>query len=55
MREHATQMARFARECLRRMRDLVQKLEPFLGKDTAMLDMRFGKSAMRKDPTFKPM
>lgn len=35
-------MARFAKDCLRRLRVLVQKLEEVLGPDTADLSMRFG-------------
>lgn len=34
--------ARFARDCLHRMNDLVKKLEVTLGPDTAELSMRFG-------------
>jgi Adenylate and Guanylate cyclase catalytic domain len=39
--DHAVVMARFARECLSRMQDLVGKLEVMLGPDTAELAMRF--------------
>jgi class 3 adenylate cyclase len=40
-KDHAVVMARFARDCLARMRVLVTKLEVILGPDTAELAMRF--------------
>jgi class 3 adenylate cyclase len=40
--DHAVVMARFARQCLRKMHHLVRKLEVYLGPDTADLSMRFG-------------
>ena len=40
--EHAVAMARFARDCLRCMRDAVNKLELSLGPDTADLQLRIG-------------
>jgi class 3 adenylate cyclase len=39
---HAVIMARFAEDCLVRMKDLVAELESSLGPDTADLSMRFG-------------
>jgi len=41
-KNHAVIMTRFAGECLTKMQELVQLLEPRLGPDTADLDMRFG-------------
>lgn len=40
--DHATRMAKFARECLTKVSDLVRKLETTLGPDTGELTMRFG-------------
>ena len=40
--DHAVVMARFARDCLARMGELVHQLEITLGPDTADLRMRFG-------------
>ena len=40
--DHATRMARFAGDCLARMKCLVAELESSLGPDTADLSMRFG-------------
>ena len=40
--DHATRMAKFARECLTKVSDLVRKLETTLGPDTGELSMRFG-------------
>mmetsp|Transcript_10346 Transcript_10346/g.22776 ORF Transcript_10346/g.22776 Transcript_10346/m.22776 type:complete len:1195 (-) Transcript_10346:89-3673(-) len=40
--DHAVVMARFARACLKRMQELVHKLEVMLGPDTADLNMRIG-------------
>jgi len=39
---HAVAMARFARDCMQRMKVLVVKLEVPLGPGTADLSMRFG-------------
>lgn len=39
---HAVIMARFATECMLKMRDVTQKLETSLGPDTTDLRMRFG-------------
>jgi class 3 adenylate cyclase len=41
-KDHAVVMARFARDCMHRMRTLTRKLEVTLGPDTADLSMRFG-------------
>jgi class 3 adenylate cyclase len=41
-KDHALVMARFARDCMHRMRVLVRNLELSLGPDTADLSMRFG-------------
>lgn len=41
-KDHAVAMARFARDCLARMKVLVVKLELLLGPGTADLSMRFG-------------
>jgi hypothetical protein len=41
-KDHAILMARFARDCLRKMLQVVQKLEVRLGPDTADLGMRIG-------------
>eukprot|EP00522_Entomoneis_paludosa_P000310 CAMPEP_0172474274 /NCGR_PEP_ID=MMETSP1065-20121228/69275_1 /TAXON_ID=265537 /ORGANISM="Amphiprora paludosa, Strain CCMP125" /LENGTH=1243 /DNA_ID=CAMNT_0013232453 /DNA_START=67 /DNA_END=3798 /DNA_ORIENTATION=- len=40
--DHAVVMSRFARACLKRMQELVHKLEVMLGPDTADLSMRIG-------------
>jgi class 3 adenylate cyclase len=40
--EHAIVMARFTRDCLEKMNELVRKLETTLGPDTANLAMRAG-------------
>ncbi|KAL7568291.1 hypothetical protein ACA910_022628 [Epithemia clementina (nom. ined.)] len=40
--DHAVVMARFARACMRKMQELVHKLELSLGPDTADLSMRMG-------------
>jgi class 3 adenylate cyclase len=42
MMDHAVTMVRFARECMRRTRELVKKLEVTLGPDTSQLCMRMG-------------
>ena len=39
-KDHATVMARFARDCLNAMNDLTKKLEISLGPDTGDLSMR---------------
>jgi hypothetical protein len=41
-KDHAVCMARFANDCLVRMKEVVQRLERSLGPDTAELSMRFG-------------
>ena len=41
-KDHAIAMARFARDCLAKMKLLVVKLEVPLGPGTADLSMRFG-------------
>jgi class 3 adenylate cyclase len=41
-KDHASVMARFARDCMLKMNEVVQKLEITLGPDTADLSMRFG-------------
>ncbi|CAB9505205.1 Receptor-type guanylate cyclase gcy [Seminavis robusta] len=41
-KEHAVVMAKFATDCLHRMKSLVHQLETTLGPDTADLDMRVG-------------
>lgn len=41
-KDHATVMARFARDCLNSMNDLTKKLEISLGPDTGDLSMRVG-------------
>jgi hypothetical protein len=41
-RDHAVCMARFAHDCLVRIKEVVQRLERRLGPDTAELSMRFG-------------
>ena len=41
-KDHAVLMARFARDCLVKMTQVVQRLELLLGPDTAELAMRFG-------------
>jgi len=40
--DHAVVMCRFARECMRRMNELVKDLEIRLGPDTSDLNMRMG-------------
>jgi class 3 adenylate cyclase len=40
--DHAVAMAQFARECMFKMRELVQKLERTLGPDTGELSLRCG-------------
>lgn len=39
---HAVVMARFANDCLNKIRDIVQGLETSLGPDTGNLTMRIG-------------
>lgn len=41
-KQHAVMMARFARDCLRKMGPLCQKLETQLGPDTGDLNLRIG-------------
>jgi class 3 adenylate cyclase len=41
-KDHAVAMARFAHECMLRMKVLVKKLEITLGPDTGDLSMRMG-------------
>ncbi|CAB9505204.1 Receptor-type guanylate cyclase gcy [Seminavis robusta] len=41
-KEHAVVMAKFASDCLHKMKRLVQQLETSLGPDTAELNMRIG-------------
>jgi class 3 adenylate cyclase len=41
-KDHAVAMARFARDCMYRMRQITRKLEVVLGPDTVDLSMRFG-------------
>ena len=41
-KDHAVVMARFARECMNRMKELTRKLEVYLGPDTGDLGMRVG-------------
>jgi class 3 adenylate cyclase len=41
-RDHAVVMARFARDCMLEMQDIVVRLEVFLGPDTADLKIRMG-------------
>ena len=41
-KDHAVAMCRFARDCLRKTKELVRKLEATLGPDTASLSMRVG-------------
>jgi class 3 adenylate cyclase len=41
-KDHATVMARFARDALHKMNDLTKRLEVTLGPDTGDLSMRFG-------------
>lgn len=41
-KDHASVMARFARDCLQAMNDLTKKLEISLGPDTADLALRVG-------------
>ena len=41
-KDHAVAMARFARDCLIKMRSLSKKLEVTLGPDTGDLAMRVG-------------
>ena len=40
--DHALVMARFAKDCMRRMRELTKQLESTLGPDTGDLSMRIG-------------
>ena len=40
--DHAVIMVRFARECLARMRKLLQDIKERLGEDTVDLNMRIG-------------
>jgi class 3 adenylate cyclase len=40
--DHAVRMAKFANECMKKMKDLVTMLKESLGEDTAELCMRFG-------------
>jgi hypothetical protein len=40
--DHAVVMARFARECMRKMNEVTKKLEVSLGPETGDLTMRFG-------------
>ena len=40
--DHALVMARFAKDCLRRMHEAVRELEVILGPDTAELSLRIG-------------
>ncbi|KAG7363278.1 adenylate/guanylate cyclase with integral membrane sensor [Nitzschia inconspicua] len=40
--DHAVIMAKFARDCLEKMRDVTNALEVLLGPDTTELSMRFG-------------
>ena len=40
--DHATRMVKFARECMYRMRRLLDELAPSLGNDTLELKMRVG-------------
>lgn len=41
-KDHAVVMARFANDCLKKMNEVVKKLEVTLGPDTGDLTMRFG-------------
>eukprot|EP00934_Nitzschia_sp_Nitz4_P007445 Nitzschia sp. Nitz4//scaffold17_size182527//156864//160606//NITZ4_001879-RA/size182527-snap-gene-0.304-mRNA-1//-1//CDS//3329539415//7435//frame0 len=41
-KDHAIVMAKFARECVKSMQDVVRKLEIFLGPETADLEIRVG-------------
>jgi class 3 adenylate cyclase len=41
-KDHALRMSKFAKDCMRQMAFLVQKLKDSLGEDTAQLCMRFG-------------
>lgn len=41
-KDHAVVMARFARDCLRKMRPLCKQLELTLGPDTGDLNIRIG-------------
>jgi class 3 adenylate cyclase len=41
-KDHATVMARFARDCLNSINDLTKRLEISLGPDTGDLSMRIG-------------
>lgn len=41
-KDHALAMAKFARDCMEKMDQLVHKLEAKLGPDTGDLSMRFG-------------
>lgn len=40
--DHALVMARFAKDCMKRMRELTKQLEATLGPDTGDLSMRIG-------------
>ena len=40
--DHAVIMARFARDCQKRMKEVTRELELTLGPDTGDLSMRFG-------------
>ena len=42
MAQHATAMARFARDCAYKLPQIVHKLERFLGPGTGDITMRFG-------------
>eukprot|EP00980_Cylindrotheca_fusiformis_P000556 scaffold143_cov133-Cylindrotheca_fusiformis.AAC.1 len=41
-KEHATTVCRFARDCVKTMKDVTRKLEMTLGPDTSDLDLRVG-------------
>lgn len=40
--DHAVSVARFARDCLKKMKEITLKLEVTLGPDTADLELRVG-------------
>ena len=40
--DHAVIMARFAKECMHKMKDVTRKLEVHLGPDTGELSLRAG-------------
>ena len=42
MEEHAVVMAKFAQECMKRMKKITKQLEPQLGPSTADLECRVG-------------